>query len=108
MHFIVSYCSRELYTEARLYVNEFTSSVSPKGQITLPQEIRRRLGVKPRDRVTIRLDGDEIKVTPLKSIVDEIAGSVPALDPARPWDEVIAIAREDLARNARDEGRDAE
>jgi AbrB family looped-hinge helix DNA binding protein len=91
-----------------LDVEEFVSSVSPKGQITLPQEFRRRLGVKARDRVVIRLDGDEIKVTPLKSFVDEIAGSVPGLEPRRSWEEVIAIARDELGRSAVGKDRDAE
>jgi AbrB family looped-hinge helix DNA binding protein len=86
---------------------EYTSSVSPKGQITLPQEIRERLGIKPRDRVSIQLDGDEVKVRVRRSAVNDIAGSVPALNPPRPWAEAIAIAREEMAQNAASEGRDA-
>jgi AbrB family looped-hinge helix DNA binding protein len=34
-------------------MSEFTSSVSPKGQVTLPQKFRERLGIKPRDRVVL-------------------------------------------------------
>ena len=88
-------------------MTEYTSSVSPKGQITLPHEIRERLGIKPRDRVAIRLEGDEVKVTVRPSFVAEITGSVAALDPQRPWSDVIATAREELARNASTEGADA-
>jgi AbrB family looped-hinge helix DNA binding protein len=86
----------------------YTSSVSATGQITLPSELRERLGIQPRDRVAIRLDGNEIVVTALHSAINVIAGSVTALNPPRPWAEVIAIAREEMAQNAAAEGRDAE
>ncbi|HPO15693.1 MAG TPA: AbrB/MazE/SpoVT family DNA-binding domain-containing protein [Candidatus Hydrogenedentes bacterium] len=36
--------------------------VSPKGQITLPISFRKRLGMKPHDRVNIELNGDAIVV----------------------------------------------
>ena len=32
------------------------SSVSPKGQVTIPVEIRRLLGVKPKDKVVFRVE----------------------------------------------------
>jgi len=38
------------------------ATVSSKGQITLPAESRRALGIKPHDRVQIELDGDNILV----------------------------------------------
>ncbi|MFN0071255.1 MAG: AbrB/MazE/SpoVT family DNA-binding domain-containing protein [Chloroflexota bacterium] len=76
---------------------QYTSSVSPKGQITLPLEIRHRLGVKPRDRVAVTLEGDVVKVRRLGSPVDATYQAVPALTPPRSWKEIERTAHEDAA-----------
>ena len=39
-------------------MKEYVSSVSPKGQITIPIEIREMLGVKPKDKVIFEV-GEE-------------------------------------------------
>lgn len=78
-------------------MREFTSSVSPKGQITLPLEIRRRLGIKVKDRVAVTLEGDEVKVRPLVSVVEATYQAVPALVPPLEWKEIERIAHEDAA-----------
>jgi AbrB family looped-hinge helix DNA binding protein len=83
---------------------EFTSSVSPKGQITLPQEIRQRLGVKPKDRVAITLEGDAIKICRLASPVESTYQAVPALTTPRSWKEIEQAAHEDAAEVAAREG----
>jgi AbrB family looped-hinge helix DNA binding protein len=46
---------------------ERVSSVSPKGQVTIPQEMRERLGLKPKDRVVFELEDDAIKIRPAGS-----------------------------------------
>ena len=38
-------------------MRELLSSLNPKGQITLPVEIRRQLGVMPKDSASIQLEG---------------------------------------------------
>ena len=40
------------------------ATVSAKGQITLPANARRAVGIKPRDRVLIEINGDSIVVRP--------------------------------------------
>ncbi len=35
----------------------FVSSVSPKGQITIPSEIRKRFGIKPKDELAFEVEG---------------------------------------------------
>jgi antitoxin PrlF len=50
-----------------------TMTVSEKGQITLPIEIRRRLGLKPRSRVEFELRHDELILRRVKT-VDELYG----------------------------------
>lgn len=55
---------------------EFRSSVSQKGQITLPIEFRRQLGIKPKDQVTLQLEGDEVHVRPASFTLSQVIGSV--------------------------------
>ena len=57
----------------------YRSSVSPKGQITLPIEIRRQLNIGPRDHVDIELVDGEIRVIPWRYNLETVRGSVPAL-----------------------------
>ena len=82
----------------------FTSSLSAKGQITIPLEFRRRLGLRPNDKVTIHLSGDVLTVVPIRSSLETIYQSVPAL--ARPLSdtEMTRIAAEEHAAHAAREG----
>ncbi len=52
------------------------AKVTSKGQITLPREIRRRLGVRAGDRVEFEDDGKVMKVRPVrkKSPFEKYAG----------------------------------
>lgn len=43
-------------------------TVSDKGQVVIPVAIRRRLGLVPGSKLDFELEGDGIRVRPLKSI----------------------------------------
>lgn len=43
-------------------------TVSDKGQVVIPAAIRRRLGLVPGSKLDFELEGDSIRVRPLKSI----------------------------------------
>jgi AbrB family looped-hinge helix DNA binding protein len=83
---------------------EQVSSVSPKGQITLPADVRRRLGIKPKDKVSISLQGE---VVVLKKAASELrAGyrSIPALTTRKSLEELTEIAAEEHAEETAREG----
>src|SRR2546428_9491988 len=87
------------------HMKNYTSSVSPKGQITLPLEIRKRFGIKPKDKVIVTVDGDDaIKIKPLRSRLAAGFGSVPPLKQPLTWKEIEEIAREEHARKVAAEG----
>ncbi len=44
--------------------------VSSKGQVTLPVECRRALGVRPHDRVAIQLEEDRIVIRPVPDFIE--------------------------------------
>lgn len=42
-----------------------TSKVGPKGQVVVPQQLRRELGIEPGDEVEFWLEGDHLAVRPV-------------------------------------------
>jgi AbrB family looped-hinge helix DNA binding protein len=78
-------------------MKEFVSSLSPKGQITLPAEVRKRLGLKPRDKVRIVVDdeGTVRLAVPGYRDLASVRGAAGSLAEPRSWEEVEQIARED-------------
>jgi AbrB family looped-hinge helix DNA binding protein len=85
-------------------LKEMLSSISPKGQVTIPIEIRRMLGVKPKDLVEFKVEGREVRLVPASASIRAFYQAVPALDPPRTLDEMTAIAAEAHAREVAEEG----
>ena len=66
------------------------TTLTSKGQVTVPQEIRDALGLKPRDKVRFSLDNGHVTLQEAYLSLEEIAGSIPAIDiPMEEWDEII-------------------
>lgn len=53
-----------------------TSQLTVKGQVTLPQELRRRFNLGPGSRVAFEEEADGIKVRPLRKSIVHWAGSL--------------------------------
>ncbi|CAN5781135.1 hypothetical protein BH24CHL4_BH24CHL4_17920 [soil metagenome] len=81
----------------------YTSSVSPKGQVTIPAEIRDKFGIHPKDTVNFRVVDDTITIVPVRSKLLAGYRSIPALVPPLSWEEVRRIAREEHALHAASE-----
>src|SRR5579885_2898815 len=54
----------------------YTSKLTRNGQVTLPAAIRRRLGLKPGDKVAFVQDGEQVTMQPALSIAERTAGSL--------------------------------
>jgi AbrB family looped-hinge helix DNA binding protein len=53
------------------------TSVTSKGQVTIPAEIREYLGIKPRDKVQFEVDADgSVRVSPAPSRLSAVFASV--------------------------------
>lgn len=74
-----------------------TSSVSPKGQVTLPIEIRRMLGLKPKDKVSFEITDGEVKITPARFTLESAFGSVEPATTTDDFDQRIREAKEERA-----------
>jgi AbrB family looped-hinge helix DNA binding protein len=55
-------------------MSDKSSVVTRKGQITIPAEVRRKLGLRQGDRVEFRLDDGEVRLVRLASVAQRTAG----------------------------------
>jgi len=51
--------------------------VTSKGQVTIPNEIRKKLGIRTEDKVDFILDGERVVMVPVKTLRD-LRGAVKA------------------------------
>lgn len=60
-------------------MSEYLATVTSKGQVTLPAEIRRELRVRAGDQILFRAFGNRIDVVRSPYALEQAFGSVPAL-----------------------------
>lgn len=81
-------------------MKELVSTISSKGQVTIPVDVRRRLGVAAADKVAfVFADEGKVELRPVRFRVADLRGIVPAL-PGREtidFDDQIAEAFEEGA-----------
>lgn len=76
------------------------ATVTSKGQVTIPVEIRRRLGIDPTDKVAFVINGEgQVELRPVPYTLESVMGSVPALKGRETvdFDDLIEEAMEDMA-----------
>lgn len=66
-------------------MHELETTITQKGQVTIPVEIRTRLGLKPKDKVRFELEGDMVKLRPASSRIERHFGAVGSLGKALDW-----------------------
>ena len=57
-------------------MKELVKTVTSKGQVTIPVEVRRLLGTAPRTRVAFIAEDSQVRLAPASSIVERTAGSL--------------------------------
>jgi len=57
-------------------MQEFESTVTEKGQVTIPQGIRRLIGLHPHDRVSFEVEGEVVKIRRVSSKLLQGFGAV--------------------------------
>lgn len=81
--------------------------MSSKGQITLPKEIRGRLGLKQGDRVRFTVEADgRVRLLPAKRDVSELFGILPKPRRALSIEEMDEIVQTAVARHVLGHDRD--
>jgi len=81
-------------------VKNYVATISSKGQVTIPKEIRRELGVSTPGKVVFSTNADgEVVLRPVRLKASELLGIVPAIPGRDPGDfeEMIREAMDDKA-----------
>lgn len=83
------------------------AKVSERGQISIPASARRKLGIKPKSRVSVEVRDNEIIIKPVKSIL-ELGGILReyAKGKTTDWDTIREETMAAVAREVMDETGD--
>jgi AbrB family looped-hinge helix DNA binding protein len=79
-------------------MQEYLSTVTRKGQVTIPQSIRKLLGVKPYDRVAFRVNEGRVELLASPISLEAAYGAVKPRARPESWKAVRRIAREEQAQ----------
>ena len=85
-------------------MGEYSTTVTSKGQVTIPGELRRALNIKPKDKVAFELVNGEIRLRPAKSVVDATYGAVTPTSRPEDFRKLRRDFEEGMAEDARREG----
>ena len=75
-------------------MKEITTTITQRGQVTIPAEVRRVLGVKHRDKVTFTIKDGEVRLAPASFSLESAYGSVKPSKKPEDFDEVSRTAKE--------------
>jgi len=78
-------------------MRDLETRLTQKGQVTIPAEIRHRLGLKPKDVVRFEIEGDEVKLKPATSQLLAGFGAVTPRQKPEDWRKVRAEVEEAIA-----------
>ena len=87
-------------------MKEFTTTITQRGQVTIPAEVRRVLGVKHKDKVAFTIKDGEVHLAPAAFSLESAYGSVKPSRKPEDFDEVSRAAKEAKAeKTVRNMGR---
>jgi AbrB family looped-hinge helix DNA binding protein len=79
------------------YMKEIISTITSKGQVTIPAEVRKYLGIKTNDKVAFVIDSEgtvRLKVPHYPDIAS-LRGAAGSLNRPLTWQQMQEIAQED-------------
>ncbi|MCL4545085.1 MAG: type II toxin-antitoxin system PrlF family antitoxin [Chloroflexi bacterium] len=78
-------------------MKELLTTVTQRGQVTIPAEVRRLLGVKPRDKVAFTIAEGRVELAPARFTLASAYQSVPPLQQPLSDEEMAKLAKEEKA-----------
>ncbi len=76
---------------------QYTSTMTSKGQVTIPVAIRRMLKLEPNATVAFEVKGDEVRIKPARLSLEAIYGAVKPLTTPEDFERIEQIANEERA-----------
>ncbi len=87
----------QLYRKGNVTMREILMTMTSKGQVTIPAEVRRHLGLRKNQKIALVIEGKgtvRLKV-PRYPNVTALSGAAGALGRKLSWEKMRNIARED-------------
>ena len=84
-------------------LKEHIRRITSKGQVTVPAEVRRKLGIKPGETIVFRILDDRIELDRAPMSLEEAFGSVPPLNRPEDFEALGREAWEEHAGKVLDE-----
>ncbi|HET8944383.1 MAG TPA: type II toxin-antitoxin system PrlF family antitoxin [Dehalococcoidia bacterium] len=79
-------------------MKEIVTTMTQRGQVTVPAEVRRMLGLRPRDKVAFAIEEGEVRLVPARFTLESAYRSVSPLAQSVSDREMTRIAKEERAR----------
>ena len=79
-------------------MKEIVTTMTQRGQVTVPAEVRRLLGLKPRDKVAFEIEDGEVRITPAAYTLESAFGSVKPLGGKTDFKAISRAARDEKAK----------
>ena len=79
---------------------EVLTTITRKGQVTIPVQIRQAHGLLPGHRVAFVVEAGEVKIKPIKSALDRSFGAVKPRKRPEDFEELEMAAEEAMAEDA--------
>ena len=73
-------------------MKEIVTTMTQKGQVTIPVEIRNLLGLKAKDKVAFSIDEGKIRLAPAKYTLENVFGVVKPLNKPEDFKKLKQIA----------------
>ena len=82
-------------------MKQIVTTMTQRGQVTVPSEVRRLLGLKPRDKVAFSIEDDEVRLTPARFTVESAFGSVKPIKRGQDFQAISREARDEKLKRER-------
>lgn len=82
-------------------MKEIITTMTQRGQVTVPSEVRRLLGLKPRDKVAFSIEDDEVRLTPARFTLESAFGSVKPIEGTQDFKAISREARDEKLKRER-------
>jgi AbrB family looped-hinge helix DNA binding protein len=81
-------------------MKHLVSTITSKGQVTIPAEIRRLLDVDYHDKIAFIVEGEQVRVTGIKGVVERTAGAFKSHEPPLTAEELREVAEQAFTEEA--------
>lgn len=80
-------------------MREYVATLTQRGQITVPAEVRRVLGARPRGKLAFQVEGEQVRLVPAAFTLETAYGSVPPIAPPEDFKRIEREAKEEHAES---------